>query len=87
MQPKNQYSDIKIYANQIEEPANLESGQALLRKIAPLPNARGVLVVEVDKACRDLQMLTRTIKVSKFYKVIVGSEIVTDEEDENEKDE
>lgn len=54
----------------------------MLRRVGPLPNARGVLVVEVDKACRDLKMLTRTVRMSKFYKVIVGSDITA--EDDNE---
>jgi hypothetical protein len=47
----------------------------MLRKLAPMPNSLGVLVVEVDKACRDLKLLLRTIRTSKFYKSLIGGEI------------
>jgi hypothetical protein len=40
-----------------------------------MPNSRGVLVVEVDKACRDLKLLLKTIKTSKFYKTLIGGEL------------
>jgi hypothetical protein len=42
-----------------------------------MPNSRGVLVVEVDKACRDLKLLLKTMRTSKFYKALIGGE--TDE--------
>jgi hypothetical protein len=31
-------------------------------------------MVEVDKVCRDLQMLVRTITHAKFYKIFIESD-------------
>lgn len=36
--------------------------EAILRKVTPIPNSQGVLVVEVDKVIRDLQMLIQSVK-------------------------
>jgi len=38
-----------------------------------VPNSQGVLVVEVDKVCRDLKMLFKTFRHSKFYKILAAS--------------
>lgn len=44
----------------------------ILKKIAPVPNSKGVMVVEITKIVRDLQMLKNTIKQAKFYKVLIN---------------
>jgi len=46
----------------------------LLNRLAPNKvNAKGAIVVEVEKVVRDLLMLHRTIKSAKFYRVLVGT--------------
>lgn len=36
-------------------------------------NSRGQVVVEVDKVVRDLSMLHKTIKMAKFYRILIGA--------------
>jgi len=36
-------------------------------------NSQGAVVVEVDKVVRDLSMLHKTIKMAKFYRILVGA--------------
>ena len=43
----------------------------VLKKVAPIANQNGVLVVEVDKVVRDLKMLFTTIKQAKFYRTLI----------------
>jgi hypothetical protein len=57
-----------------------------------MPNAKGVLVVEVDKACRDLKMLLKTIRGAKFYRALLGGEggqedaaVMSSEEEDGEE--
>ena len=46
----------------------------MLRRLAPQEvNSKGAVVVEVDKVVRDLSMLHRTIKVAKFYRILLSS--------------
>ena len=44
-----------------------------------MPNSKGVLVVEVDKVLRDLQMLQKTLRHSKFYRMLVEDHHPTEE--------
>ena len=45
----------------------------MLKRLAPQEvNSRGAVVVEVDKVVRDLSMLHKTIKMAKFYRILVG---------------
>ena len=37
-------------------------------------NSRGHVVVEVDKVLRDLNMLHNTIKMAKFYRILIGAQ-------------
>lgn len=46
----------------------------VLKKITPVPNNKGVMVVEVDKVVRDLKMLQQTIKSAKFYRLLMSTE-------------
>ena len=47
-------------------------GRALLNKIGPNEvNKDGAIVVEVQKVVRDLGMLHRTIKMAKFYRILL----------------
>lgn len=47
-------------------------GRALLNKIGPNEvNRDGAIVVEVQKVVRDLGMLHRTIKMAKFYRILL----------------
>lgn len=49
----------------------------LLNRLAPNKvNAKGAIVVEVEKVVRDLLMLHRTIKSAKFYRVLIGSTVM-----------
>ena len=53
---------------------DLRKGKALLKRLAPQEvNSKGAVVVEVDKVVRDLSMLHKTIKMAKFYRILVGS--------------
>ena len=36
-------------------------------------NSKGFVVVEVEKIVRDLSMLHKTIKMAKFYRILVGT--------------
>jgi hypothetical protein len=48
----------------------------LLNRLAPnRVNAKGAIVVEVEKVVRDLLMLHRTVKSAKFYRVLVGNAV------------
>ena len=52
-----------------------QRGRALLNRLAPSEvNSRGHVVVEVDKVVRDLSMLHKTIKMAKFYRILIGSD-------------
>jgi hypothetical protein len=42
----------------------------ILRRIAPAVNSKGLLTVEVSKVLKDLEMLYKTIKQAKFFKMI-----------------
>lgn len=45
-----------------------------MKRLAPQEvNSRGALVVEVDKVVRDLSQIHKTIKMAKFYRILVGS--------------
>lgn len=67
---QNNLSDIKKYTS---EDDNVSQAN-ILRKINPVPNSSGVLVVEVDKVLRDLRMLSQSFKISKFYKLLMNDE-------------
>ena len=46
----------------------------MLRRLAPQEiNSKGAVVVEVDKIVRDLSMLHKTIKMAKFYRILITS--------------
>eukprot|EP00347_Sterkiella_histriomuscorum_P011245 403373188 len=62
---ENQLSDVKKYSQEQEQDNNI------LKKISPVVNQNGVLVVEVDKVVRDLKMLHQTIKIAKFYRALL----------------
>ena len=68
-------SDVKNYAMTEEAHQNNE----VLRSITPMPNSKGVLVVEVEKVLRDLQMLQKTLMHSKFYRMLVEDHHPTEE--------
>lgn len=48
-----------------------ESQEDILRRITPVPNSKGQLVVEVDKVNRDLQTLHRALQSSKVAKLLL----------------
>jgi hypothetical protein len=73
---------VKDYTS-IDEEDQQNSGGSILRRIAPMPNSKGVLVVEVDKVIRDMKMLYKTIISAKFYRLLISC----DEENCNEEDE
>lgn len=51
----------------------MQRGKALLKRLAPQEvNSKGAVVVEVEKVVRDLSMLHKTIKMAKFYRILVG---------------
>lgn len=56
----------------------------ILKKIAPIPNERGVMVVEVSKVVRDLRMLWQTVKQAKFYRMLVNVNEWNEEEKDSE---
>ena len=44
-----------------------------MKRLAPQEvNSKGAVVVEVAKVVRDLSMLHRTIKMAKFYRILIG---------------
>ena len=48
-------------------------GRALLKRLAPQEhNSTGQVVVEVEKVVRDLSMLHKTIRMAKFYRILLG---------------
>ena len=56
-----------------------QRGKALLKRLAPQEvNSKGAVVVEVEKVVRDLSMLHKTIKMAKFYRILVGSSSTMD---------
>ena len=56
------------------EQDDLQRGKALLKRLAPQEvNSKGAVVVEVEKIVRDLSMLHKTIKMAKFYRILIGS--------------
>jgi hypothetical protein len=57
---EEQRSDVKKYIEFMDDVRKSDSD--LLKKIAPIPNASGVMVVEVSKVVRDLKMLEQTFK-------------------------
>ena len=44
----------------------------ILKKVAPVPNQKGVMVVEVSKVVRDLKMMQQTIKQAKFFRTLMN---------------
>ena len=51
----------------------------MLKRLAPQEvNSKGAVVVEVEKVVRDLSMLHKTIKMAKFYRILVGSSSTMD---------
>lgn len=62
------FSEVKNYVT-LEEEA-VYPDHHLLRRIAPTLNSKGLLTVEVSKVVRDLQMLHRSFKQSKFFKML-----------------
>jgi len=52
-----------------------EEGKNLLNRLAPQStNSKGAMVVEVEKVVRDLTMLTRTVKMAKFHRILLGNQ-------------
>jgi hypothetical protein len=48
-----------------------EGDDEILRRVTPMPNSKGQLVVEVDKVNRDLIALSRALKMSKFSRLLL----------------
>ncbi len=77
-------SDVKRYTEVMDDEVirgsvqadqdDAQRGKALLRRLAPQElNSKGAVVVEVDKIVRDLSMLHKTIKMAKFYRILIST--------------
>ena len=82
-QLKSIQSDVKNYTEVMDDEVirgsvhadfdEAQHGKALLKKLAPQEhNSTGQVVVEVEKVVRDLSMLHKTIRMAKFYRILVG---------------
>ena len=69
-----EFMDDEVIRGSVQaEQDDRQRGIALLKRLAPQEvNSRGAVVVEVDKVVRDLSMLHKTIKMAKFYRILVG---------------
>ena len=61
-----QLSDIKRYTQE-----EIQTEENILKKVSPITNSNGILIVEVDKVVRDLRTYLNSIKQAKFYKVLM----------------
>jgi len=60
--------------NQLVDEQDPEGGDVMWQRLGPeKQNARGAVVVEVEKVARDLTMVLNTVRTAKFCRLLVGT--------------